>query len=68
MFILVTKTNLLFTFLEGEVLTFRFNSFLSENYTSNATILRHPENDEIVRDIQSSIIDMISQANVRDHS
>ena len=46
-------------------MTFRFNSFLSEeNYTINATIQRHPENDEIVQNFENYLMDMISQSDV----
>ena len=43
------------------MITFRFDSFLpEENYTTNATIQLHPENNEVVDDIKNAIMDMIN--------
>ena len=53
--------NATYHFSAGEVITFRFDSFLpEENYTTNATIQLHPENNEIVDDIKNAIMDMIN--------
>ena len=50
----------MYYFSAGEVITFRFDSFLpEENYTTNATIQLHPENNEVVDDIKNAIMDMI---------
>ena len=52
--------NAIYHFLAGEVITFRFDSFIpEENYTNNATIQLHPENNELVDDIKNAIMDMI---------
>ena len=43
------------------MVTFRFDAFLpEENYTTNATIQLHPENNEVVDDIKNAIMDMIN--------
>ena len=48
--------NEIYHFSAGEVITFRFDSFLpEENYTTNATIQCHPENNEVVYDIKKHI-------------
>ena len=50
----------------GEVMTFRFDSYLpEENYTNNATIQRHPENDETVQQFEDAISEMIFQSDVK---
>ena len=51
----------MYQFSAGEVITFRFDSFLpEENFTTNATIQLHPENNEVVDDIKNAIMDMIN--------
>ena len=59
----------LYHFSAGEVIAFRFDSFLpEENYTTNATIQRHPENNEVVDDIKNAIIDMINFQSEKDET
>ena len=51
------------------MITFRFDSFLpEENYTTNATIQLHPENNEVVDDIKNAIIDMINFQSEKDET
>ena len=51
------------------MITFRFDSFLpEENYTTNATIQCHPENNEVVDDIKNAIMDMINLQIEKDES
>ena len=57
----------MFHFSAGEVITFRFDSFLpEENYTTNATIQLHSENNEVVDDIKNAIMDMIDIMKILD--
>ena len=59
----------MYNFSAGEVITFRFDSFLpEENYTTNATIQRHPENNEVVDDIKNAIMDMINFQSEKDET